>query len=85
MLPRTCEAVCYCDGWVFLSLLSRHSESGRGRGIVGILLDALQMYGRIFEDPEGHIWEAMWMSEEARERGSVGGREEVTACRRTLP
>jgi predicted lactoylglutathione lyase len=32
--------------------------------MVGILLDALQMSGRMFEDPDGHIWEAMRMSEE---------------------
>lgn len=23
------------------------------------------MYGRSFEDPDGHIWEAMWMDVEA--------------------
>jgi uncharacterized protein len=23
------------------------------------------MYGRSFTDPDGHIWEVMWMSEEA--------------------
>jgi hypothetical protein len=52
--------------------------------MVGVLLNALQMSGRMFEDPGGHIWGAMRMSEEARESGSVGRREEVTACRRTL-
>lgn len=27
------------------------------------------MYGRSFADPDGHIWEPMWMSPEAVERG----------------
>jgi predicted lactoylglutathione lyase len=27
--------------------------------MVDILLDVPQMYGRMFEDPNGHIWEAM--------------------------
>ncbi len=27
------------------------------------------MYGRSFADPDGHIWEPMWMSSEAVEKG----------------
>ena len=27
------------------------------------------MYGRSFHDPDGHLWEVMWMSPEAVERG----------------
>ena len=27
------------------------------------------MYGRSFEDPDGHIWEVMWMDPEAAEQG----------------
>jgi predicted lactoylglutathione lyase len=33
------------------------------------------MYGRAFEDPDGHIWEVMWMDQAAMEAGehqSVG-------------
>ena len=29
------------------------------------------MYGRSFEDPDGHIWEPMWMSAEAVETGPM--------------
>lgn len=29
------------------------------------------MYGRSFEDPNGHIWEVMWMAEEAVEQGGA--------------
>ena len=38
--------------------------------MVNTLPDAPQMYGRMFEDPDGHIWEAMWMSEEAVKAGA---------------
>jgi predicted lactoylglutathione lyase len=27
------------------------------------------MYGRSFQDPDGHIWEVMWMSQEAVDSG----------------
>jgi predicted lactoylglutathione lyase len=27
------------------------------------------MYGRSFEDPDGHIWETMWMDEAAAQQG----------------
>jgi predicted lactoylglutathione lyase len=40
-------------------------ESDGGRNMVSTLPDAPQMCGRMFEDPGGHIWEAIWMSEEA--------------------
>jgi uncharacterized protein len=28
------------------------------------------MYGRSFEDPDGHIWEVMWMAPQAVEQGA---------------
>ena len=28
------------------------------------------MYGRSFEDPDGHIWEVMWMAQETAEQGA---------------
>ena len=30
-----------------------------------------QMYGRSFEDPDGHHWEIMWMAPEAAEAGAA--------------
>ncbi len=33
------------------------------------------MYGRSFEDPDGHIWEAMWMDVEAAMAAMAPGRE----------
>lgn len=29
------------------------------------------MYGRSFEDPDGHIWEIMWMDPAAAEAGGA--------------
>lgn len=33
--------------------------------------DMGMMYSRSFEDPDGHIWEPMWMDAEAAEQGAV--------------
>ena len=30
------------------------------------------MYGRSFEDPDGHIWEVMWMDVEAAAKQFAG-------------
>jgi predicted lactoylglutathione lyase len=30
------------------------------------------MYGRSFEDPDGHIWEVMWMDVEAAKKAMPG-------------
>jgi hypothetical protein len=32
--------------------------------------DMGMMYGRSFEDPDGHIWEVMWMDSAAAEQGA---------------
>ena len=36
------------------------------------------MYGRSFEDPDGHIWEVMWMDVEAA-KSAMAGNEMATA------
>ena len=33
------------------------------------------MYGRSFEDPDGHIWEVMWMADAAAEQGAAAFEE----------
>ena len=33
------------------------------------------MYGRSFEDPDGHIWEVMWMAQEAAAEQGAGAFE----------
>jgi predicted lactoylglutathione lyase len=37
------------------------------------------MYGRSFEDPDGHIWEPMWMDMEAAQGAMAGGGEMAEA------
>ena len=37
------------------------------------------MYGRSFEDPDGHIWEVMWMDMEAAAAAMSPAREKVEA------
>jgi hypothetical protein len=34
------------------------------------------MYGRSFEDPDGHVWEVMWM-DLAAATGSMGAAKEL--------
>ncbi|HYH37302.1 MAG TPA: VOC family protein [Azospirillum sp.] len=46
------------------SLVTRAAGAG-GRADPGPKQDYGFMYGRSFEDPDGHIWEIMWMDLEA--------------------
>ncbi|PVE25009.1 lactoylglutathione lyase [Microvirga sp. KLBC 81] len=41
------------------------ASAAGGRADPGLNLDHGFMYGRSFEDPDGHIWEVMWMDMEA--------------------
>ena len=41
------------------------AEAAGGTIDVGPKQDYGFMYGRSFEDPDGHIWEVMWMDLEA--------------------
>jgi predicted lactoylglutathione lyase len=38
------------------------------------------MYGRSFEDPDGHIWEVMWMDVEAAKTAMAGCETETAAA-----
>jgi predicted lactoylglutathione lyase len=40
-----------------------------GGSLAGEPMDHGFMYGRSFNDPDGHLWEVMWMSPEAVEQG----------------
>ncbi|KLK94042.1 lactoylglutathione lyase [Microvirga vignae] len=46
------------------SMVAKASAAG-GRADPGPKQDHGFMYGRSFEDPDGHIWEVMWMDMEA--------------------
>jgi predicted lactoylglutathione lyase len=46
------------------------AEAG-GKADVGLKQDPMpMMYGRDFEDPDGHSWEVMWMDPAAAEQGA---------------
>jgi predicted lactoylglutathione lyase len=42
---------------------------GAGGATANEPMDHGFMYGRSFQDPDGHLWEVMWMSAEAVEQG----------------
>lgn len=46
-------------------------QAGRAGGTIdpGPRQDHGFMYGRSFEDPDGHVWEVMWMDPEAAKNG----------------
>lgn len=46
------------------AMVARAADTG-GRADPGPKQDYGFMYGRSFEDPDGHIWEIMWMDVEA--------------------
>jgi len=49
-------------------------KAGDAGGVVdpGPQQDYGFMYGRSFEDPDGHIWEVMWMDVEAAKTAMAG-------------
>lgn len=40
-----------------------------GKADPGLKMDHETMYGRSYEDPDGHIWEVMWMDPEQAAKG----------------
>ena len=46
------------------------AAAGGGRADPGPTQDYGFMYGRSFEDPDGHHWEVMWMDLEAAQQAS---------------
>ncbi|MEN0074636.1 MAG: VOC family protein [Paracraurococcus sp.] len=51
------------------------TRAGGAGGAVdpGLKIDHDFMYGRSFEDPDGHIWEVMWMDMEAAKAAMAKG------------
>ena len=53
---------------------ARSQAGGAGGGVdPGLKQDHGFMYGRSFEDPDGHIWEVMWMDLEAAKAAMAKG------------
>ena len=51
--------------------MANAAVAGGGKADLGLKQDqSLLMYGRDFEDPDGHSWEVMWMDPSAAEQGA---------------
>jgi hypothetical protein len=50
--------------------LTDSAATNGGKADVGPKQDMGFMYGRSFEDPDGHIWEPMWMDPKFAEQGA---------------
>lgn len=60
-----------CDSPAEVDQLTEAAVAAGGRADVGPKQDAGGlMYGRSFEDPDGHHWEPMWMDAKAAEQGA---------------
>jgi predicted lactoylglutathione lyase len=60
------------------SLIDRAAAAG-GRADPGEKQDYGFMYGRSFEDPDGHHWEVMWMDMEAAQKAMAPQAEPAAA------
>jgi predicted lactoylglutathione lyase len=60
------------------SLVGRAASAG-GRADPGAIQDHGFMYGRSFEDPDGHHWEVMWMDMAAAEAAMAPAAEAADA------
>ncbi|NOG73159.1 VOC family protein [Roseicella sp. DB1501] len=75
------DARASCQVLLCLSADSREevdsivTRAGAAGGAVdpGLKIDHGCMYGRSFEDPDGHIWEVMWMDMEAAKAAMAKG------------
>ena len=60
------------------SLVGRAVSAG-GRADPGAVQDHGFMYGRSFEDPDGHHWEVMWMDMDAAQKAMTPAAETADA------
>lgn len=59
--------------------ITASAEAAGGRADPGPTQDFGFMYGRSFEDPDGHIWEITWMDVEAARAASAQSQTPVEA------
>ena len=58
-----------CDDRAGVDSITEAAGQAGGKADVNPVQDHGFMYGRDFEDPDGHIWEAFWMDMEAATNG----------------
>ncbi len=79
---RTTSEVLICvsaDSRDEVDGLVRKAIAAGGKGDPTPTQDYGFMYGRSFEDPDGHIWEVMWMDMEAAKTAMAKAPEQVGA------
>ena len=59
-----------CEDRESVDRITGAAASAGGKADVGPKQDMGFMYGRSFEDPDGHIWEPMWMDPSFAETGA---------------
>ena len=59
-----------CENPTEVDQITDAAASNGGKADVSPKQDMGFMYGRSFEDPDGHIWEPMWMDAEFAEKGA---------------
>jgi predicted lactoylglutathione lyase len=59
-----------CESPAEVDRINDAAASNGGKADVGPKQDMGFMYGRSFEDPDGHIWEPMWMDPKFAEQGA---------------
>jgi predicted lactoylglutathione lyase len=59
-----------CDSPAEVDRITDAAAAGGGKADVAPKQDMGVMYGRSFEDPDGHHWEPMWMDPEFAEKGA---------------
>ena len=91
---KTSSEVLICLSADSRDEVDAHREQGAGAGGVADPCpkqDYGFMYGRSFEDPDGHIWEVMWMDIELRDGAVRHGERLIETrkgdcrCRKSLP
>lgn len=69
-----------CDSPAEVDRLTEAAAAAGGKADVGPKQDvAGMMYGRSFEDPDGHHWEPMWMDSSFAEKGAHPADADVAA------
>lgn len=58
-------------------VVEKAERAGGKRDVSAKQDDGQMMYGRSFEDLDGHVWEVMWMDEEKMGKQFVEGVKEV--------
>lgn len=59
-----------CESPAEVDRITEAAASAGGKADVGPKHDMAVMYGRSFEDPDGHHWEPMWMDPSFAEKGA---------------